>query len=127
LERTTTKTRDVEAVEGMGSISAHKGEHLMPTDYGVMVYRRRVRKLIKNLEKGKEPPQPQQKKGDIIRTNGQDTVLRVPKRNIDDRKFIKSIGSAVMKLQFNAEKMSIEDRDKSIINQLKDMEKSGAI
>jgi len=32
-----------------------------------------------------------------------------------------------MKLQFNAEKMSIEDRDKSIINQLKDMEKSGAI
>ena len=25
---------DAEAVEGMGSISAHKGEHLMPTDYG---------------------------------------------------------------------------------------------
>ena len=23
---------DAEAVEGMGSISAHKGEHLMPTD-----------------------------------------------------------------------------------------------
>jgi hypothetical protein len=99
----------------------------MPTDYGVMVYRRRVRKLVKNLEKGKEPPQPQNKKGDIIRTNGQDTVLRIPKRNIDDRKFIKSIGSAVMKLQFNVEKMSIKDRDKSIINQLKDMEKSGAI
>jgi len=32
-----------------------------------------------------------------------------------------------MKLQFNAEKMSIKERDKSIINQLKDMEKSGAI
>jgi len=32
-----------------------------------------------------------------------------------------------MKLQFNAEKMSIKDRDKSIIKQLKDMEKSGAI
>ena len=127
MGRETKKPGDAEAVEGMGSITAHKGEHLMPTDYGVMVYRRRVRKLIKNLEKGKEPPQPQQKKGDIIRTNGQDTVLRVPKRNIDDRKFIKSIGSAVMKLQFDAEKMSIKDRDKSIINQLKDMEKSGAI
>ena len=46
---------------------------------------------------------------------------------IDNRKFIKSIGSAVMKLQFDAEKMSIKDRDNSIINQLKDMEKSGAI
>ena len=79
------------------------------------------------MKEGKEPPQPQHKKGGIIKTNGQDTVLRIPKRNIDDRKFIKSIGSAVMKLQFDAEKMSIEDRDKSIINQLKDMEKSGAI
>ena len=111
----------------MGSITAHKGEHLMPTDYGIMIYRRRVRKLIKSLNEGKEPPQPQHKKGDIIRTNGQDTVLRIPKRNIGDRKFIKSIGSAVMKLQFDAEKMSIKDRDRSIINQLKDIEKSGAI
>ena len=32
-----------------------------------MVYRRRIRKLVKSLEEGKEPPQPQQKKGDIIR------------------------------------------------------------
>jgi hypothetical protein len=99
----------------------------MPTDYGIMIYRRRIRKLIKSLKEGKEPPQPQLKKGDIIKTNGQDTVLRMPKRNIDDRKFIKSIGSAVMKLQFDAEKMSIKDRDRSIINQLKDIEKSGAI
>ncbi|SVB69415.1 uncharacterized protein METZ01_LOCUS222269, partial [marine metagenome] len=52
---------------------------------------------------------------------------RIPKRNIDDRKFIKSIGSAVMKLQFDAEKMPIKDRDNSIINQLKNMEKSGAV
>ena len=109
----------------MGAISAHKGEHLMSTDYGVMVYRRRIRRLVKSLEEGKEPPQPQQKKGDIIRTNGQDTVLRVPKRNIDDRQFIKSIGSAVMKLQFNAEKMSIKDRDSYIINKLSNMKKNG--
>jgi len=32
-----------------------------------------------------------------------------------------------MRLQFDAEKMSIKDRDNSIINQLKNMEKSGAI
>ena len=81
--------------------------------------------MIKSLEGGKDPPQPQQKKGDIIRTNGQDTVLRVPKRNINDRKFIKSIGSAVMKMQFDAEKMSIKDRDNHIINKLSNMEKKG--
>ena len=125
MERKTKKPGDAEAVEGTGSISAHKGEHLMPTDYGVMIYRRRIRKLIKNLKEGKEPPQPQNKKGDVIRTNGQDTVLRIPKRNIDDRKFIKSIGSNVMKLQFDAEKMPISDRDNHIIKKLSEVEKSG--
>ena len=120
------KPGDAEAVEGMGSISEHKGEHLMPTDSGVMLYRRKIRKSIKALEQGKEPAQPQQKKGQTIRTYGQDTVLRVPKRNIDDRKFIKSIGSAVLKLQFDSEKMSIGDRDNYIIDQLSKMEKNGA-
>jgi phenylpropionate dioxygenase-like ring-hydroxylating dioxygenase large terminal subunit len=116
---------DAEAVEGMGSISAHKGEHLMPTDYGVMIYRRRIKNLIKSLKEGKKPPQPQQKKGGIIKTNGQDTVLRLPKRNIDDRKFIKSIGSAVMKLQFDTEKMSVKNRDKHIISKLAGIEEKG--
>ena len=125
-EEKQKKPGDAEAVEGMGSISRHKGEHLMPTDSGVMLYRRKIRKSIKALEQGKEPAQPQQKKGQTIRTYGQDTVLRVPKRNIDDRKFIKSIGSAVLKLQFDSEKMSIGDRDNYIIDQLSKMEKNGA-
>ena len=111
----------------MGSITAHKGEHLMPTDHGVMIYRRRIRKLVKSLKEGKEPPQPQNKKGDVIKTNGQDTILRMPKRNIEDRKFIKSIGSTIMKLEFDAEKMPIKDRDNHIIKKLSEMEKRGAI
>jgi len=110
----------------MGTISTHKGEHLMPTDHGIMIYRRRIRKLIKSLKEGKEPPQPKQKKGEAIKTNGQDTVLRVPKRNIDDRKFIKSVGSAVIKMQFNFENLPLKERDKSIINNLSEMEKSGS-
>ena len=116
---------DAEAVEGMGSISSHKGEHLMPTDKGIMIYRRRIRKLIKKLDEGEEPPQPQKKSGEIIKTNGQDTVLRVPKRNVDDRKFIKSIGSAVMKMQFEADNMPLEERDNHIILNLSKVEKSG--
>ena len=115
---------DAEAVEGMGSISTHKGEHLMPTDHGIMAYRKHIRKSIKALQEGKEPAQPK-KNGDIIKTYGQDTVLRVPKRNIDDRKFIKSIGSKVMKLQFDSEKMINKDRDAFIINELSNMEKNG--
>ena len=116
---------DAEAVEGMGLISAHKGEHLMPTDYGIMAYRKHIKKSIKALEKGIDPEQPK-KNGDLIKTYGQDTVLRIPKRNVDDRKFIKSIGSIVMNLQFEKEKMPIKERDNFIISKLTDMEKKGA-
>ena len=114
---------DAEATEGMGSISLHKAEHLMPTDHGIMAYRRHIRKSIKSLQEGIDPEQPQ-KNGDLIKTYGQDTVLRVPKRNIDDRKFIKSIGSSIMKLQFDSEKMPNKDRDNFIINELSNMEKN---
>jgi hypothetical protein len=117
---------DAEAVEGMGSISRHKGEHLMPTDKGIMTYRRRIRKLIKSLEEGKDPPQPQKTKGQIIRTNGQDTVLRAPKRNKNDRKFVKQICSSVMKMQFELEDMPIKERDANIISNLNKMEERGS-
>jgi nitrite reductase/ring-hydroxylating ferredoxin subunit len=125
IEEKRKNPGDAEAVEGMGSISAHKGEHLMPTDQGIMAYRKHIRKSIKALQEGVDPKQPQ-KNGGTIKTYGQDTVLRVPKRNIDDRKFVKSIGSVVMKLQFESEKMPIKERDNFIINKLSDMEKKGA-
>ena len=116
---------DAEAVEGMGSISTHKGEHLMPTDKGVMIYRRRIRKLIKDLEEGKEPPQPQKIKGQVIRTNGQDTVLKAPKKNNNDKEFVKSICLSVMDMQFDLENMPLKERDNNIIKNLQKMEKEG--
>ena len=116
---------DAEAVEGMGSISSHKGEHLMPTDRGVMIYRRKIRKLIKSLDEGQDPPQPQKIKGDSVRTNGQDTVLRAPKRNKNDKEFMKLICSSVMKIQFEQEDKPLKERDNNIMNNLHKMEKSG--
>ena len=116
---------DAEAVEGMGSISTHKGEHLMPTDKGVMIYRRRIRKLIKDLEKGKQPPQPQKIKGQVVRTNGQDTVLKAPKKKNNDKEFVKSICLSVMNMQFDLEDMPLKERDNNIIKNLYKMEKEG--
>ena len=98
----------------------------MPTDQGVMIYRRRIRNLIKDLEEEKEPPQPQKKKGEIVRTNGQDTVLRAPKRNKNDKEFVKSICSSVMKMQFDLEDMPLKERDNSIMNNLHKMEERGS-
>ena len=116
---------DAEAVEGMGSISSHKGEHLMATDKGVMIYRRRIRKLIKDLEEGKEPPQPQKIKGQVVRTNGQDTVLKAPKKNNNDKEFVKSICLSVMNMQFDLEDMPLKERDNNIIKNLHKMEEEG--
>ena len=116
---------DAEAVEGMGPISAHKGEHLMPTDRGIVLYRRKIRQLIQDLTNGKRMPQPQQIPGEVVRTNGQDTVLFIPQNNHnDDRKFLKTVGSTVLELQFESENMSLKERDNHIINELSKMEKN---
>ena len=96
----------------------------MPTDRGILLYRRRIRKLIGELKNGKSMPQPQQIPGEAVRTNGQDTVLKIPQKNGDDRNFLKNIGSTILKLQFEAEKMQLEARDKFIIDELKKMEKN---
>jgi len=116
---------DAEAVEGMGSISSHKGEHLMPTDKGVMIYRRRIRKLIKELNEGNDPPQPQKNKGQVVRTNGQDTVLRAPKKTNNDKEYVRSICLSVMNMQFELEDMPLEERDNNIIKNLHMMEERG--
>lgn len=118
---------DAEAVEGMGSISTHKGEHLMPTDRGILLYRRKIRQLIRDLTDGKKIPQPQQIPGEAVRTNGQDTVLFMPQKYKNDREFLRSIGQAVMKLQFDSENMSLTERDTHIIDELLKMEKSGKL
>ena len=69
-------------------------------------------------------PQPQQVPGEPVRTNGQDTVLYMPKNNIDDREFLRSIGSNILNMQFEAEKLSLKERDQYIFAKLDEMEKN---
>ena len=115
---------DAEAVEGMGPISHHKNEHLMPTDQGILLYRRQIRKLVNDLKNGKKMPLPQQIPGEAVRTNGQDTVLYMPQKNTDDRLFLRSVGSNVLNIQFEAEKMPLDKRDQYIFDKLEAMEKN---
>jgi len=119
-----SRPSDAEAVESMGKISKHRGEHLMPTDKGIMLYRRKIRKLLKDLKNGEKMPHPQQLSGEAVRTNGQDTVLKIPQKEINDRKYIRSIGSKVMKMQFEVEKMPLDMRDSYIMNKLNIMEQN---
>ncbi len=117
---------DSEAVEGMGHISTHKGENLMPTDRGITMYRRRVRKQVHDLLNQVEPPQPTTSGDNIVKTYGQDTVLTLPPKNgVDDRTYLGRVGAAVMELQFAVEDCSDKERDNEIIQRLKKLEASG--
>ena len=60
-----------------------------------------------------------------MRTNGQDTVLKAPKRSNNDREYVKSICSSVMNMQFDLEEMPLKERDNSIIKKLQQMEAVG--
>ncbi len=124
-EERQRRPADSEAVEGMGPISAHRGENLMPTDRGVSLYRRRIRQLVRNLARGEEPAQPQQLPGEAVRTYGQDTILRLPMQSGDDRKYLKRVARVVMEMEFSAEGMPLADRDAHIMAELGRMEREG--
>ena len=91
-----------------------------------MIYRRRIKKLSKDLEEGQDPPQPQKVKGQVVRTNGQDTILKAPKKNNNDKEYVKSICLSVMNMQFDLEDMPLKERDNNIIKNLRQMETRGS-
>lgn len=126
-EEKQRRPADSEAVESMGPISTHKGENLMPTDRGISLYRRRVRRQIRDLASGKEPPQPASFAGATVRTYGQDTVLHLPpKSGQDDRTYLRRIGETVMEMEFEHEKERDDaQRDEGIIAKLREIEADG--
>ncbi len=125
-EERQRRPADSEAVEGMGAISTHMGENLMPSDRGVSLYRRRLRKQIRNLEEGTEPPQHVRHNDFSVRTYGQDTVLNLPPiEGKDDREYLAQIGCAVMDAQFSFEEKDNDARDECIIAAMQHLENNG--
>jgi len=110
---------DAEAVEGMGRIADQKLEHLVPSDKGIIQYRKKLRKLCRDLEAGKEPAQVTDFWQNPIPTYGGDSVLRMPARGDDDSALLSEIGERVMRIQFDAAALSGEPRDRQVIEALK--------
>ena len=126
LEEKQRFPADSEAVEGMGPISTHKGENLMPTDRGIALYRKRIRQQVRNLNNQTEPPQPTKTGGQFIKTYGQDTVLTMPPiSSRDEKDYLNRIGSAVMELQFALEDTEAHHRDDEIVRRLQKLEADG--
>ncbi len=113
---------DAEAVEGMGKIADQKREHLAPSDQGIILYRKKLRKLCRDLEKGIKPDHSGNFWSNPVPTYGGDTVLNLPRRDKDDGQFLQEIGEAVMQVQFDAENMSGSQRDDKIVAAFKQLE-----
>jgi nitrite reductase/ring-hydroxylating ferredoxin subunit len=113
---------DAEAVEGMGRIADQKLEHLVPSDQGIMQYRRQLRKLCRALEAGEEPGHISDFFANPVPTYGGDTVLRLPAGSGDDVELLREVGERVMQMQFDAETLVGEERDRQVIDALMDYE-----
>lgn len=116
---------DAEAVEGMGRIADQKMEHLVTSDKGIVQYRKRLRKLCRELEAGNEPGQLNDFWPNPVPTYGGDTVLRLPPTGGDDRALLLKVGERVMQIQFEAESLAGAERDRIVIDGLEKLEAGG--
>ncbi|MEM7194531.1 MAG: aromatic ring-hydroxylating dioxygenase subunit alpha [Pseudomonadota bacterium] len=111
---------DVEAVEGMGAISDHEKECFVPGDRGVGMYRNRIRKYCKDLEKGIAPPQPTDLSADVIPTFGSDTVLHIPHHESrNDAEILRQTNDQVMDILFSNNTDAGPIREQKIIDEIK--------
>lgn len=113
---------DAEATEGMGKITEHSREYLVPSDKGIVTYRRKMRKTIKALQDGTEPPHVTDGRNHAIPTYGGDTVLSIKPDSSDDAALIRKVGRQVMDVQFDAEHLYSDERDMTVISKLKEIE-----
>ncbi len=116
---------DAEACEGMGHITEHSLENLVPSDKGIVMARRRLAAMARALEEGTEPDNTETYWPGVVPTYGGDTVLRAPTKGNDDRKLLRDVAKAVMDVQFAAEDLAGAKRDDVVIEKLKDLEAAG--
>jgi nitrite reductase/ring-hydroxylating ferredoxin subunit len=115
---------DAEAVEGMGRIADQKMEHLVTSDTAIIQYRKKIRKLIRNMGKGQEPEHVTELFSNPVPTYGGDTVLKIPPDEENDAALLREIGDRVMQFQYDVESIKGSDRDQTVADALKHYEKS---
>ncbi len=113
---------DAEAVEGMGRIADQKMEHLVPSDKGIIQYRKKLRKLCRDLESGIAPAHITDFLPNPVATYGGDTVLNIEEDAINDGRRLIEIGEKVMHTQFAAESLNGPERVETVIDTLKSLE-----
>ena len=108
---------DYEAQVSQGSITVHAQERLATTDKGVALYRRMLRRAVRDLAAGTEPPQYAPGSNGQVPTMAGDVIVRVPATNRDDVELQRTMGREIgrivhetMTLERAARRAEIERR-----------------
>ena len=101
---------DVEAVEGMGSVTIHQNENLAPSDKGIALMRRLLRQQIRQVADGKPPRRVTDVRHNPVPTYGGDSVLRLPQKTNDEAKFLSKLAHELMDAQYAVDDLSEEQR-----------------
>ncbi len=101
---------DWEAWTSQGPINVNKQEYLGTTDKGVTLLRSRLRQDIRAVARGEAIVRPEGTPDKPLHTYGGDTILRIPKHNLDDRGMIKRVQSDVAAIYFEADRYEGEER-----------------
>ena len=95
---------DYEAQVGQRPIARHAMEHLGAGDRGVTMMRTGLRRAIRMVERGQEPPGISHRRGKITPTYGGDTIIKVPSAATEeeDRKLALGLGRDLAKRHLEA-------------------------
>ena len=113
---------DREACEGMGPINIHKNENLLASDQGVAMMRQKIREQIRIVNEGKDPFNVTKLKDSPIPTYGGDSVLSIPSHGQDENNFFSKLAHEFIKIQFEVDGKSENERVKIVTNKLKEIQ-----
>ena len=101
---------DVEAVEGMGSVTIHQNENLAPSDKGIALMRRRLREQIRTVAQGGAPLRVTDLRHSPVPTYGGDSILNLPQKTEDEAVFLSQLAHELMDAQYAVDDLPESER-----------------
>ena len=118
---------DYDAWVSQGPINVHKRESYGFTDRGVLLVRRKLRKIIRQIQEGENVSHAAAHYQGAIPSYGGDTILHIPEQSesgVDDETLLKNVAHKVAGIYMANDELYGEQRNQQIRQSLKDYEES---
>lgn len=118
---------DYDAIVTQRPIALHSLEHLTYCDKGVVMLRKLLRRDIRKVAAGEEPPRSTLRSGGLIPTYCHDTVLAIPPiADVDDLELQEEIGRRVTEIVISGDHHVADDRHEIVRKLLSEYESTVA-